>query len=162
MTQKRFHYIIDGYNLIHAIPSLKKLVSANQLIQAREQLLFLLEKFTLKNKIQCTVIFDGTKPSNEKTSSTVHITYSFPSNADNFIKKLIEKSSSRSWLMIVSSDREILNFASVCSCSTFTSKEFAKKLTSPNINQKREEKTDTENLSRKEVEEWLRIFGEKS
>ena len=44
------HYIVDGYNVIHAIPTLKKLL-AHDGFQAREQLVFLVSRLTFKKKI---------------------------------------------------------------------------------------------------------------
>ena len=71
---------------------------------------------------------------------------------------MIEASKNRSLLVIISSDREILDYAKVCSCSTYTSKYFSNLLfDEPD---KGEEKDSTA-LSKGQVDEWLKIFGEK-
>ena len=153
------HFIVDGYNLIHAIPSLKKTL-AHDGESAREQLIHLIAQLTHKRKFRCTVIFDGTTPTHHRSSvsAPVHIVFSYPRNADTKIKEMIEHSKNRSFLVIVSSDREILNFAQVCSCQTHTSKHFANLLSDDEHSAI--EKSDAP-LSSAQVNEWLKIFGEK-
>ena len=154
------HYIIDGYNLIHAIPMLKKLLVYDG-SEAREQLVFLISRLTFKRKFRCTIVFDGAKPREPHPSAThspVHIVFSSPLSADAKIKSMIEQSRNRKLLVIVSSDREILDYAKVCSCTTHTSKYFSNLLfEEPD---KGEEK-DSAALSKGQVDEWLKIFGEK-
>jgi predicted RNA-binding protein with PIN domain len=154
------HFIIDGYNVIHAIPSLKKTL-AHDADSARELLIHSTAQLTHQKKFRCTVVFDGSAPSSmvkQSPNAPVHVLYSFPLNADTKIKQMIEHSKNRSLLVIVSSDREILNFANVCSCQTHTSKHFANLLSStgdPAV-----EKSDAP-LSQSQINEWLKIFGEK-
>jgi len=154
------HYIVDGYNVIHAIPSLKKLL-AHDGFQAREQLAFLVSRLTFRKKFRCTIVFDGAKPHEHhppQSHSPLHIVFSSPLSADAKIKSMIEASKNRSLLVIISSDREILGYAKVCSCSTYTSKYFSNLLfDEPD---KGEEKDSTA-LSKVQVDEWLKIFGEK-
>ena len=154
------HYIVDGYNVIHAIPSLKKLL-AHDAHQAREQLAFLVSRLTYKKKFRCTLVFDGVKPSEPHpplTHSPVHVIFSSPQSADTKIKSMIEQSRNRSQLVIISSDREILGFARVCAAETHTSKYFSNLLfEEPD---KGEEK-DAGTLSKSQVAEWMKIFGEK-
>ena len=154
------HYIVDGYNLIHAIPSLKKLLM-HDAFQAREQLAHLVSRLTFKRKFRCTIVFDGVKPPEPRPSPThspVHIIFSSPLSADAKIKSMIEQSKNRSQLVVISSDREILDFAKVCSAETHTSKHFSNLLfEEPD---KGEEK-DAGTLSKSQVDEWMKIFGEK-
>ncbi len=156
----RAHYIIDGYNLIHAIPSLKKTL-AHDGETARELLIHSIAQLTHRKKFRCTIVFDGTSPQNSTKHSNhapVHVIFSSPRNADANIKQIIEHSKNRSLLVIVSSDREILNFAKVCSCQTHTSNYFANLLseTSDAVSEKSDEP-----LSKSQIDEWLKIFGEK-
>jgi predicted RNA-binding protein with PIN domain len=154
------HYIVDGYNLIHAIPTLKKLL-AHDGFQAREQLVYVISRLTFKRKFRCTIVFDGAKPLEPHplpTHSPVHIVFSSPLSADAKIKSMIGLSKNRTLLVIISSDREILDYAKVCSCATQTSKYFSNLLfEEPD---KGEEK-DSAALSKGQVDEWLKIFGEK-
>lgn len=154
------HYILDGYNVIHAIPTLKKLL-AHDALQAREQLAFLVSRLTMRKKFRCTIVFDGVKPPEAPSASAhspVHIVYSSPQTADMRIKSLIDQSKNRSLLVIISSDREILNYARVCSCATHTSKHFSNLLfEEPDQG----EEKDSVSLSKGQVDEWLKIFGER-
>ena len=154
------HYIIDGYNLIHAIPSLKKLLTHDG-FQAREQLIVLVSRLTYKRKFRCTIVFDGAKPQDHHPApnhSPLHIVFSAPQTADAKIKSMIDLSKNRTLLVIVSSDHEILGYARECSCTTHTSNYFRNLLfEEPD---KGEEKDPTA-LSKGQIEEWLKIFGDK-
>ncbi|MBW7889204.1 MAG: NYN domain-containing protein [Bacteroidetes bacterium] len=154
------HFIVDGYNVIHQIPSLKKLLAHNA-EGAREQLIYYISRLTLKRKFRCTVVFDGEQANTLQKQSVhapIHVLYSFPQIADAKIKQMIEESKNRSLLVIISSDREILNFAQVCACETHTSKYFINLLFEE---QSSGEEKDSGPLSKTQVEEWLKIFGEK-
>jgi len=153
------HYIIDGYNLIHAIPSLKKTLAHNG-ETARELLIHSISQLTHRKKFRCTIVFDGVIPSNSPKQSAhapVHVIFSSPINADTKIKQMIEHSKNRSLLVIISSDREILNFAKVCSCQTYSSNYFANLLSETDDSVS--EKSDV-TLSKSQIDEWLKIFGE--
>lgn len=155
-----FHYLLDGYNIIHAIPSLKKTLLHNA-DSARELLIHAAGRFALSKKIRCTVVFDGFSPDNAAKNSVhapVHVVYSSPLSADAKIKQMIERSTKRSLLVIISSDREILSFAKTCSCQTHTSKHFSNLLSG--TDESVTEKSDTQ-LSPSQINEWLKIFGEK-
>ncbi len=153
------HYIIDGYNLLHEILPLKKLLS-HDAVAAREQLIDMIARLTMKRKLRCTIVFDGAKPhaGNFPASNTpIHVVHAFPVSADEKIREMIEKSKSRTSLVIVSSDHEILNFARVCSCTTHTSKYFKQMLfEEPDHGEEKEQVS----LSKAQVKEWLKIFGE--
>ena len=154
------HYIIDGYNLLHAIPTLKKLLS-HDAFQAREQLVQFVSRLTFRRKFRCTIVFDGAQPSSPHPSSTrspVHIVFSHPNSADIKIRSMIEASKNRTQLVVISSDHEILKFAKVCSCATFTSRSFSNLLFE---DEDRGEQKDQTTLSKSQVEEWMKIFGEK-
>jgi predicted RNA-binding protein with PIN domain len=154
------HYIIDGYNVIHAIPALKKTLAHNA-ESSRELLIHSVSQLTHKKKFRCTIVFDGTAPENSLRQSAhapVHVIFSFPFSADAKIKTMIEQSKQRPKLVIISSDREILNFAKACSCQTYTSKYFANLLSEGD--EIITEKSDIP-LSSTQVDEWLKIFGEK-
>ncbi|HTX17637.1 MAG TPA: NYN domain-containing protein [Bacteroidota bacterium] len=152
------HYIVDGYNVIHAIPSLKRLLE-HDAAQAREQLAFLIARLTFRRKFRCTLVFDGARSSDipAPTHSPVHVVYSSPVSADAKIKSMIDQSKNRSLLVIVSSDREILGYAKVCACTTHTSRYFTNMLFEE-ANQGEEKEATA--LSRGQIDEWLKIFGE--
>lgn len=154
------HVIIDGYNVIHAVPSLKKTLAHNA-ETARELLIHSTAQLTHRRKFRCSIVFDGHEPpANAKRSmhAPVHVIYSAPRSADTHIRSMIEQSKQRAQLVIVSSDREIIAFAKACSCQTHTSKHFANLLSQ--TDETVTEKSDSV-LSPHQIDEWLKIFGEK-
>jgi predicted RNA-binding protein with PIN domain len=154
------HYIIDGYNVIHAVPSLKKTL-LHDAHTSRELLIHSVAQLTHTKKFRCTIVFDGMDVDAQPKQSPhapVHVVFSSPLSADARIKQMIEHSKSRTQLVIITSDREILNFAKVCSCQTHTSKHFANLLAGSDDTVT--EKSDAP-LSPSQIDEWLKIFGEK-
>ena len=152
------HWVLDGYNVIHAIPSLKNLLT-HDADSAREQLIQSIARLTLRKKIRCTVVFDGHPPDHHRPSlhAPVHVMYSFPLIADDTIKKIIDKTKNRSQLIVITSDREILSHARMQSCTTHSAKHFANLLRDEKSSS--DEKTD-QPLSDAQVQQWLKIFGE--
>jgi predicted RNA-binding protein with PIN domain len=151
------HYIIDGYNLIHAVPSLKQLLQHDG-YQARERLIAAVSRLTFKKKFRCTIVFDGAKPIDIQAPSShapIHIVFSSPVSADAKIRDMITASKNRTQLVIISSDHEILNYAKVCSCATHTSKYFAVLLFEESDSG--EEKEDVP-LTKNQVDDWIRLF----
>ncbi len=156
----RLHYILDGYNIIHAIPSLKRTL-VHDAESSREMLIHAAGQFCIAKKIRCTIVFDGIAPDNFRkrpSHAPIHVVYSSPLTADAKIKQLIEHSKNRPLLVIITSDREILRFAHVCSCQSHTSKHFAHLLA--DTDDIVTEKSDAP-LTPPQIEEWLRLFGEK-
>ena len=64
MAKKREHFIIDGYNVIHALPELASL--AGDLAEARDRLLHLLMEYGAYEKYDMTVVFDALFASGEE------------------------------------------------------------------------------------------------
>ncbi len=154
------HYIIDGYNLIHAIPSLKKTLN-HHAESARELLIHAVEQLAVQKNIRCSIIFDGHSPvsfAKHSAHGPVHVIHSAPHSADEKITKMIEESNRRIDIVVITSDQEILRRARAFSCRTHSSKHFANLLSE--ISGGVEEKSD-EPMSEHQVSEWLRIFGEK-
>lgn len=50
---------VDGYNMIGAWPDLAKLQRADELAQARDQLLFELSTYRKRKNLMITVVFDA-------------------------------------------------------------------------------------------------------
>jgi predicted RNA-binding protein with PIN domain len=154
------HYLVDGYNVIHAIPTLKRLL-AHDAFSAREQLILHIARLTLKHKFRCTVVFDGLRSPNAPQTalhSPVHVVFSGKASADTHLRSMIEKSGTPAHVVVVSSDREITDFARACSCTTYTSTRFAQMLFAE---EERGEEKEQAVLSKQQIEEWLKIFGEK-
>lgn len=105
------HFIVDGYNLINKIDSLKK----TSLKAKREALLRLLADYKVKlssrNKI--TVVFDGKSEVVHPAIKNPHlnIIFSKDQDADSLIKAMIDGSENSKSLVIVTNDRDIIYFA---------------------------------------------------
>jgi len=153
--------LIDGNNLIHKIPHLKKLF----LKDMESAQLALIETIkSQKSKVdKIMIIFDGSGKINKP-----EVIYSKEITADEVIRNKIENFTNSKLLKIVSSDHEIINFAKVCGCQVMRSEDFWKKLSSDksptegkDINQNYiyEELEKPERLSKKEIDEFKRYFS---
>ena len=108
------HYLVDGYNVIHKDPTLRKLLFQDAR-SAREQLIFRLVDFTLMNRCAVTVVFDGRHDAPPSGSSTacaqsprLTITYTPERmSADAYIERYVQQCPVRSELVVVSNDRGI-------------------------------------------------------
>ena len=122
--------IIDGYNLIRQSETLHQL--DRQDIQAgRDALIDLLAAYKKLKAHKITVVFDGAdapRLSNRRDSiKGIQIHFSGPGEtADTVIKKVA--SSKKEKALIVSSDKDIVDFASSQGASTISSKEFEEKM----------------------------------
>ena len=102
------HYIIDGYNILHH----PNLAPANKKIQDPKAALLEFIKInrltgSLKNKI--TLVFDGYPDASGKSrdSADIEIIFSRQESADERIKRIVENSSGRKNIIVVSDDKEI-------------------------------------------------------
>ena len=146
------HYIIDGNNVIGKIPELFKLQKSGKQ-RSREQLVYLLQRYSRSKKINLTLHFDGFANSALPLSKG-KIIYSENKPADFLIKENIERIKNRKNIILVTSDNELRNFGKACGCTIISSKDFGAMLTKGNPID--EEKSRTEEIN--DVEEWKRIF----
>jgi predicted RNA-binding protein with PIN domain len=153
------HFVVDGYNIIHAIPSLKNLLQHDP-HSAREELIDDIARLAMQRKFRCTVVFDGSSPQTHPVTrnAPVHVRYSFPVSADEVIKEMIEKSNRRSELVVISADRSITDTARTYGCITHSSKHFAHIL---HDEADLPDEKPASTLSPGQLKEWLRIFGKK-
>ena len=150
--------IVDGYNLIYQFPELRRILERD-LDTAREGLLNRIGLYASEKHVQAVVIFDGdgrVMPDTEKRS-VVKVVYSKPpEKADPVIKRMIEKDYDKD-IVVVSSDREIVNYARLYSVKTISSNRFAHEILEKPKNEV-EKKFDT-SMSQNELDEWLHLFG---
>jgi predicted RNA-binding protein with PIN domain len=117
------YILIDGYNLIG--------IAHDNLERARNDLIHKLQEYASRKKHTITVVFDGWKNGNKDqtriTTRQVTTIYSrIGENADTVIKRMIA-SSSKHWI-VISSDREISDFAARKDFAALSSEEFEGKL----------------------------------
>jgi len=108
------HLIIDGYNLIRQSPWLS-LLDARDLEEGREALMQCLADYRRsRSRHKVTVVFDGWQDGGVRESRDLHqgigVIYSRRGErADEVIKRLLARERSRA--VLVSSDRELQNYA---------------------------------------------------
>ncbi len=159
MAQPRI--VVDGYNLIHAMPELARLVGTD-LERARDALVSRLAVYRSKRNVRVTVVFDGrgTAAPQTRPPGGVEVVFSRPpQNADAKIKAmLVLEKSPKSWT-VVTSDNSIVIFARDYRAKTIPAAEFAAKLgpTIPKLGPNRPVQKDTP-MSAAEVAEWEEYF----
>jgi len=148
--------LVDGYNLIHHMPDLKRRMQ-HDMQQAREGLIGILAVSRHGRKADITVVFDGSGTAGGSAGrSGVRVVFSKPpEKADPVLKRMMEKKARGVQMTVVTSDGEIVRFARLCGVKTVSSGEWAKELKSgvPE-GAGRPDRT----VSRKEMEEWLALF----
>jgi len=122
--------IIDGYNLIRQSETLHML-DQQDIQVGRDALIDLLAAYKKLKAHSITVVFDGAdapRLSNRKDSKKgIRVHFSGPGEtADTVIKKIA--SSKKEKALVVSSDKDIVDFASSKGASTISSKEFEEKM----------------------------------
>jgi predicted RNA-binding protein with PIN domain len=153
--------VVDGYNLIHAMPELARLVESD-LERARDALVARLAVYRSTRKVRVTVVFDGLAAAGPQTRPPggVEVVFSrAPQNADAKIKSMLTlEKSPRSWT-VVTSDNSIVRFARDFGAKTIPSAEFAEKLGTPMPKLGPRPRLEQEApLSPTEVLEWEEYF----
>lgn len=157
----RAHIIIDGYNFILRTQHVNR-NDENALEKARDLLLGKLLSYKAAKAQKITVVFDGQAEYSQQHPNRpmgINVIFSKPPlNADRVIVNMIESAQYPANLIIVSSDNFIRTSAGSAGCQILSSDEFEKKLNSrpgPDYNEKY-----SKNMSKSELAEWIKIFGE--
>jgi hypothetical protein len=154
-------YLIDGHNLIPKIPGLSLQAADDEI-----HLVELLQEFCRVERKAVEVYFDNAPPGQSGTRRFGQVTAHFVrrgNSADLAIRQRLARlgKSAPNWT-VVSSDGEVQSAARLARAQVTSAESFVKavqqsleKTTSP-------EKSYQEGvLSPEEVEEWLRLFGQK-
>ncbi len=120
------HYIIDGNNVIMKSQILKR-IHLKDKQASRENLAFRIEEFFRSKKVKISLHYDGYKNLPIKTVKT-KIIYGENKIADDRIKKEIENTKNPKNIILVSSDNNLKEFASVCGCTVLTSEDFVRQI----------------------------------
>ena len=153
-------YIIDGDNVIGSSPDISL-----EDPKARPKLIYIIRKFQENKKNNVTIVFDG-MPENgvqrEEIGEKFCVLYPHPgSSADDEIKRILNGFNYFKDVIVVTSDRELRNFAKKKGAKIINSIEFYFQLKRiSRIHGKKEEtkkRIDTQ-LSDIEVEQWMKIF----
>jgi predicted RNA-binding protein with PIN domain len=124
------HIIIDGYNLMRQSHRFYPIETMN-LAAGRDALIDSLAVYKRVKAHRITVVFDGTNaPANVDSKDRlkgIEIRYSKTGElADTVIKRIIDQEKQRA--MVVTSDREVLDYAENNGVTTITSQNFEKKM----------------------------------
>jgi len=124
------HIIIDGYNLIRQSDSLRTL-DMQDIQLGRNALVEILAEYKKVKKHKITVVFDGTDApffaQRRDRVKGIEIKFSRKGElADHLIKKMA--ASQREKALVVSSDRDIVNFSESHGSATIGSREFENKM----------------------------------
>lgn len=168
----RKHYIIDGYNVIHASPELRRISEAFGVDRVRTELLNGVREFAERRGCDCTIVFDGAANEND-SRGRVRVISTRTRSADEVIRR--EARARGKDLVVVTSDLEIVsvartNMAVVIPSAEFmleidlipsnTDKPFDRRSISPrHIEEIREETEKPRDMSDDEMDEWKKLFG---
>ena len=156
-------YLIDGNNFIgHSSPA--ELRDP----QSKHRLVSKLQRFQRQKKTRVLVVFDGNPVSDfiDERFRKKYFSVLFPSfdqNADEVIKEIVSKQTDLRRFFVVSSDREIKNFAKAKGAKALSCEEFERELKSA-LKEHRESQAEEKKVapsSSFEINQWLKIFKNK-
>ena len=152
-------FLIDGHNLIAALPDID-LADEND----EAMLVIKIRGFAARKKTKCTVIFDHGVPGGASRLSTNSVKVVFAaaehSNADALIKRRIRNTRDAGNWTLVSSDREICDYARSKRMRQMSAAEFAGMLQRNEQAEPRRAEAEKPTPSEDDTALWLRRFGE--
>jgi predicted RNA-binding protein with PIN domain len=161
--------IIDGYNFIHQVDEFRDALHKS-LLNARNKLISKFASYASQKRIEILIIFDGDETVSQKSlkSGRVKVIFSKNEKADAVIKRIVADDKMRSEILVISSDREVTDYAKMCGASISNCTDFYEKISyikdedmsSSDYDYEDEYKLKSGNrqLSEKEIEEWKKIF----
>ncbi len=125
-------YVIDGYNLLHALARHKGTLPA-EADRARSRMLELLSAMARSESTQARVFFDGTPPSiapGELSQPGLRVHFCGPEreSADHAIKEFVANAANARKLHVVSADREVVNACRLAGARVIDSRGMAERL----------------------------------
>jgi predicted RNA-binding protein with PIN domain len=161
------HYLIDGYNLLHAMGALQGRVGPQGLEKARLRLLGLLRASYEEQASAITVVFDaaGAPPGSkeEQDFQGIHVRFAVhQKEADELIEDLIRHDSAPRQLTVISDDHRIKDagrqrHCQVLGCLDFLEQVIRRRRQHLRPSPQAEEKPLS--LSGDEMERWLKEFN---
>lgn len=157
--------IVDGYNVIHADPRMKK-TTARDLERARDQLIERIRKYMRGKQIRVTVVFDGRGGLTDVETvvpGKLQVLYSSqPQSADELILKTLNESPNPQEYIVVTSDMaDIGGSARGMGAKILSSRAFLERIArgsetaKPRTQKAAEEEND---MNENEVDYWLDQF----
>ena len=168
--------IVDAYNVIFKIPELGGNAKKCDIEDLRDRFLSALKQYKAERKHRLIVVFDGKGlgPSKMTEAPEIDVIFSMPGlDADEEIKKFVSNSKRPRQIIVVTSDRNIIQFVKKYGSKVMEPVEFYKDVvkkitcqTSPE-EKKKKEVDEREPISkyigpsRAETEYWLKYFSKK-
>jgi predicted RNA-binding protein with PIN domain len=154
--------VIDGYNLIHSVPELRRELEIS-LEKGREALMKKLQSYLASRQVRITVVFDGSEPPPGVDPSFYGASLSVrfsrnPFKADPLIKEIIRSSDSKRSVTLVSKDADIVQYARSRKVNVLEPEAFYNRLEKEYRTSDNE--SDTRDMSDDELADWLKLFGE--
>jgi predicted RNA-binding protein with PIN domain len=153
MEYKRTY--IDGYNLLHKISRLERMMKSNA-DAARRGLVEFVRKRS-HGKGQILLVFDG-HGEVINAGNSISVVFSLTRTADGWIRVNLEQDRQPRMTLVVSSDNEVRAHAGACGAALLSAQEF--------IREEKSEKPDmgemhlkNRTLSESEIKFWLDEFG---
>ena len=160
-------YLIDGYNLVHAMGLLPGKVGPTGLEKARLGLLGLLRSVYADEATAVTVVFEAANAPpgapGEEEYQGIHVRFAVKQEqADDLIETLIRHDSAPRQLTVVSDDHRIQRAAQrrhciVSGCADYL--EWLERHRRERRRSQREPSPKPESLSQEETQHWLREFA---
>lgn len=154
-------FIIDGHNLLHAIPK----IDEGTVIINDVQLCLMISNYMKLTGQRGEIVFDGTGPPDKNPFDDINgLEVSFAglgTDADSVIEDKISASTAPKRLIIVSSDRRLRKAARTRKAALVKSEKFWINV-NKQLNRKRPKKepgAKRHGLSDSETKHWLDIFG---
>ncbi|HEY1378126.1 MAG TPA: NYN domain-containing protein [Gemmataceae bacterium] len=156
-------FVIDGYNLLHAVGALAGPVGPHQLAKARAGLLGLITAAHASDPV--TVVFDARRPPPDVPAEQVHgpvrVEFAVGGEADDRIEWLIAHDPAPKRLVVVSDDRRLQQAARRRGCAAWTCGEYLDWLDRQRPGPPRPPTPEKPaGVGPTEAQRWLAAFGE--
>lgn len=160
-------YLIDGYNLLHAIGILAGKIGPHGLERARHRLCSLLAAAFGEKVAEVTVVFDGPdrapSPSSPQDYKGVQVEFAVGAQeADDVIESHLASHSAPRKLSVVSNDRRVQTAARRRKAGVLSCDEFLERLDELGRKKRPQQKQDDRRqsrLSQDETRHWLQEFA---
>jgi predicted RNA-binding protein with PIN domain len=161
-------YLIDGYNLLHALGLVRKRVAKGELDQARRRLVARLQEGFAKLHGTVTVVFDAKrKPRRapaEEMMGDIRVLFAVQREADDLLEELIGQHPQPRRLYVVSDDHRVERAAQRRGAIALGCQAFLDLLERPQTDPSRQSPSPAaqpaQPMSAEEKLHWLREFGD--
>lgn len=157
------HYILDAYNIIHKSQFLRTKLSVTAEIAIASLIEAVKAYLTKYASYKATIIIDGTSKFVFESTGKLKIILSNSKTADELIKELVKSKEGDKSAVVVSSDREVANFAKAYAVSSISSEDFIRLLGLDSSATKPQSKSASAKpekpyISKKDYNEFLNAF----